>query len=135
MKKLLSLLALTSLMYAEPIDELISSLEKEVLQEDQSFKGFSKTRGEKVFTTAHKGKKGDIISCASCHTNDFTKKGKHHFTGEELPALARSVNPKAFTDVRHVNKWLRRNFKDVYNRLGTPKEKGDVLVYMLSKAR
>jgi len=37
------------------------------------------------------------------------------------------------TSVKEVEKWLRRNFNDVYNREGTAQEKGDVLLYIMSK--
>ncbi len=135
MKLFFGVVVFVSALFAEPIDEFVKSLEQEVQKKQSSFQGFSVQRGEQIFTTEHIGKKGKKISCVSCHTSDFTQKGEHFFTGKAIEPLSRKTNPEAMTDVRNVQKWLRRNFKDVYNRLGTPKEQGDVLVYMLSKAR
>ena len=36
-------------------------------------------------------------------------------------------------DVAEVQKWLRRNFNDVYNREGSALEKGDVLTYLIGQ--
>lgn len=135
MKKLLLITALITATFAEPIDDYLKTLEMETKAMNRNFQGFSIKRGEKIFTTESVGKKGKIISCVSCHGKNFEKEGKHFFTGETVDALSRKTNPKAFTKVRHTKKWLRRNFRDVYNRLGTSQEKGDVLLYLLSKAR
>ncbi|MDX3960423.1 DUF1924 domain-containing protein [Aliarcobacter skirrowii] len=32
-----------------------------------------------------------------------------------------------------MEKWLNRNFNDVYNREGTALEKGDVITYIINK--
>ena len=135
MKQLFLCLIAISFTFAEPIDDFLSKMEAEVKVQQPNFKGFSLERGEKIFTTSNVGKKGEAISCISCHGTDFTKKGKHFFTGKFIDPLSRKANPKAFTNEKHVEKWLKRNFKDVYNRVGTPKEKGDVVTYMLSKSR
>jgi len=50
-----------------------------------------------------------------------------------IEPLSPTTNPQRLTDVKEVTKWLRRNFKDVYNREGTATEKGDVLTYILNK--
>jgi hypothetical protein len=50
--------------------------------------------------------------------------------GKPVDPLAPSVNRKRLTDVQEVEKWLLRNFKQVYNREGTAREKGDALVFI-----
>lgn len=52
---------------------------------------------------------------------------------KKIEPLSTKANPSRLTDVKKVQKWLKRNFNDVYNRVGTAQEKGDVLVYILSK--
>ena len=79
------------------------------------------------------GKKGELISCASCHGTDLNKSNQNYFTGKTIDALSPKVNPKRFTDKTEIEKWLKRNFNDVYNREGTALEKGDVITYIINK--
>ena len=132
--KLIYLLLFTfSLSYASVVTDYLNSLENEVKKENSNFKGFDKKRGEKIFTSKHIGKKGKEISCVSCHTNNFTQNGENIFTGKVIKPLSPKVNPKRFTNLKTIKKWLKRNFKDVYKREGTALEKGDVITYILSK--
>ena len=132
--KLISLLLLTfSLSYASVLTDYLDSLNNEVKKENPDFKGFDKKRGEEIFTSKHIGKKGKEISCVSCHTNNFTQNGENMFTGKMIEPLSPKVNPKRFVKLKTIEKWIRRNFKDVYKREGTPLEKGDVVTYILSK--
>ena len=59
--------------------------------------------------------------------------GKNVFTNKLIEPLSPNKNSARLTNVKDVEKWLRRNFKDVYNREGTAQEKGDVLYYINSK--
>lgn len=111
----------------------IDSLKQEVLKTQKDFTDFSVARGEKIFTTMHIGKKGKEISCASCHNLDLKTKGKNIHTNKVLEPLAPSVNKMRLSDVKDVQKWLRRNFNDVYTKEGTALQKGDVLYYINSK--
>lgn len=111
----------------------IDSLKQEVLKTQKDFTDFSATRGEKIFTTMHIGKKGKEISCTSCHNLDLKTKGKNIYTNKVLEPLAPSVNKMRLSDVKDVQKWLRRNFNDVYTKEGTALQKGDVLYYINSK--
>ena len=115
------------------VNHYIESLHAEAIQEDPGFKGFDAKRGEAIFTSKHIGKKGKEISCATCHTGDLRAKGENVSTGKTIEPLSPAVNPQRLTNVKDVKKWLRRNFKDVYNREGTAQEKGDVLAYIQSK--
>lgn len=84
------------------------------------------TRGRAFFTTRH----ARDLSCASCHGDPPTAPGKHASTGKVIGAMAPAVNPKVFTDTAKVDKWFRRNCKDVLERECSAAEKADVLAYL-----
>lgn len=85
-------------------------------------------RGRVFFTSTH----GAEWSCASCHGQPPTKTGKHANTGKQIDPLAPAFNPQAFTETAKVDKWFRRNCKDVLQRECSPGEKADVMAYLLS---
>lgn len=85
-------------------------------------------RGQTFFTTKHGGE----WSCASCHGTPPTATGKHASTGKSIAPLAPAFNPKAFTETAKVDKWFRRNCKDVLARECSAAEKADVLAYLNS---
>ncbi|AJB45103.1 DUF1924 domain-containing protein [Campylobacter fetus] len=111
----------------------IDSLKAESLKNDENFKDFDAARGEVIFKTKNIGKDNQLLSCESCHGSDLTKSANNVFTNKTLEPLSPNANSSRLTDVKDVQKWLKRNFKDVYQREGTPLEKGDVLYYILSK--
>ncbi len=111
----------------------MKTLEDQAKKENPAFKVFDYKRGEAIFTKENMGKKGKLISCVSCHTNDLTKQGKNEHTGKVIEPLSPSANAKRFVNVKDVKKWLRRNFKDVYVREGSAQEKGDVITYIINK--
>ena len=115
------------------MQEYINGLKIEAKQENSSFVDFSVKEGEKIFSTSHMGKKGEMVSCTSCHNIDLTTMGKNVFTNKLIEPLSPNKNSQRLTNVKDVEKWLKRNFKDVYNREGTTQEKGDVLYYINSK--
>lgn len=92
------------------------------------FAGFSAQRGEQFFKATH----GGDWSCASCHTINPAATGEHAKTGKRIAPLAPAANAERFTRTAKVEKWFRRNCKDVLNRECTPQEKGDVLTYLMS---
>lgn len=83
-------------------------------------------RGQGFFSSKHGGE----WSCASCHGTPPTSTGKHASTGKAIDPLAPAFNPKAFTDAARVEKWFRRNCKDVLSRECSAAEKADVLAYL-----
>lgn len=85
-------------------------------------------KGRVFFNTKHGGE----WSCASCHGTPPTKDGKHANTGKSIAPLAPAFNPKAFTETAKVDKWFRRNCKDVLSRECSAAEKADVLAYLTS---
>lgn len=86
------------------------------------------TRGQAFFVSRHGGE----WSCASCHNQVPTSPGRHAVTGKPLAPLAPAFNPQAFTDQRRVEKWFRRNCKDVLQRECSPSEKADILAWLIS---
>ncbi len=85
-------------------------------------------RGQTFFNARHGGE----WSCASCHGTPPTTQGKHASTGKPIAPLAPAFNPKAFTDTAKIDKWFRRNCKDVLARECSAGEKADVLAYLNS---
>ena len=119
--------------FSAVVDDYLNSLKQEVLQENPKFTGFDAKRGEEIFTSKHIGKKGKEISCTTCHTINLNNSGENTFTGKTIEPLSPKANPKRFTDVKEIEKWMKRNFNDVYNREGTALEKGDVITYIINK--
>ena len=95
-----------------------------------NFAGFSAERGAAFFRT-----KGSDWSCTTCHMADPRQPGRHTVTGKGIEPMAPAVNPRRFTDVAKVEKWFKRNCKDVLDRECTPQEKGDVITYLRSLGR
>ena len=85
-------------------------------------------RGQTFFNATHGGE----WSCASCHGKPPTAEGKHADTGKRIAPLAPAFNPKAFTETAKVDKWLRRNCKDVLSRECSAAEKADVMAFLNS---
>jgi len=89
--------------------------------------GFSADRGRALYE-----RKGKDWSCSSCHTADARRAGEHAVTGKVIRPLAPSANPERFTDAAKVEKWFRRNCRDVLGRECTPREKGDFITWLTS---
>ncbi len=85
-------------------------------------------KGQKFFNMAN----ANDLSCASCHGNPPIQAHRHVSTGKSIAALAPKSNPERLTDSAKIEKWFRRNCKDVLNRECTPPEKADVVAYLRS---
>jgi cytochrome c peroxidase len=129
MRSMLMILLTGAVLSATPSPEVTGYMQQ--LQREAALP-FDAKRGETLFTSEHIGKKGAPISCTSCHALNLTQPGKNAHTGKVIDPLAPRANPQRLTSVKEVKKWLRRNFKDVYNREGTAQEKGDVLTYIMN---
>ena len=84
-------------------------------------------RGRAFFTSRHGGE----WSCSSRHGSPPTKAGKHASTGKLIDPMAPAANPHTFTETAKVDKWFRRNCKDVLQRECSAGEKADVLAYLI----
>jgi hypothetical protein len=91
----------------------------------------SAERGRVFFTSKHGGE----WSCSSCHNAPPTTEGKHASTSKPIAPMAPAFNAKAFTDEAKVDKWFRRNCKDVVSRECSAAEKADVLAYLIAQKR
>lgn len=91
--------------------------------------GFSAQRGRALFSDASRSD----WSCATCHTADPRRDGRHVTTSKSIAPLAPGANPARFTDPAKVEKWFRRNCRDVLRRECTAMEKGDVLTWLLEQ--
>ena len=87
----------------------------------------SASRGQQLFTQRHGGE----WACASCHGDKPLATGRHASTGRAIAPLAPSANAQRFTDAAKVEKWFRRNCKDVLSRECSAAEKADVLAYLM----
>lgn len=94
--------------------------------EKQAGEAASPMRGKAFFNKAHRGD----WSCATCHGSMPTVTGKHIKTGKEILPLAPKANSERFTDAGKVEKWFRRNCRDVLDRECTAIEKADVISFL-----
>ncbi len=123
--------AAPSLVYGDVTSDIIKDYEGQVKKSDKSFAGFSAERGKKFYLAENTTSKGEKLSCATCHTPDPKKSGKTK-AGKPIDPMAVSANSKRYTDKAKVEKWFKRNCKDVYDRECTPLEKGDFITFMKS---
>jgi len=99
--------------------------------QSKSTNQISSARGKQLWQQVFTASKTPVErSCASCHTADPRKSGKHIRTGKTIAALAPSVNHKRLTDTRKIQKWLKRNCLWTLGRECTATENGDLLSYL-----
>ena len=90
--------------------------------------------GARAWTEEHTPAGADSPrSCATCHTADLAKTGKHATTGKPIEPMAVSVNAKRLSDPAKVEKWFGRNCRWTLGRDCTPQEKADFVAYIRSK--
>jgi len=91
----------------------------------------SAARGEKFFFAKVVQPNGEKAGCTSCHTDNPKAVGKTraHKTIEPLAPIA---NRERFTDPAKVEKWFKRNCKDVLERECTVQEKADFVAFLIS---
>ncbi len=106
---------------------LLASLEAEASRESAAPVRASPARGAAFFTA----RRADW-SCASCHTADPRRDGRHAVTGKAILPMAPAFNPARFTERARTDKWFRRNCQDVLGRPCSAAEQADVLAYLLS---
>jgi hypothetical protein len=106
----------------------LRSLEGVARNDNPGFAGFSAQRGAAFFRSQH----GGNWSCATCHTDDPRRGGRHAVTGKAIEPLAPVANASRLSDSAKTEKWFRRNCKDVLKRECSAQEKGDVVAYLIS---
>ncbi len=131
MMRLLALLfVMTTPAWATTPQQILDSLVQEARQTQSGFTA-SVSRGEQFYRAKQTGGK-EADSCASCHTDNPKAEGRHIKTHKAIEALAPSANKQRFTDPAQVEKWFRRNCREVLGRVCTPQEKADFTAYVLS---
>ncbi|HQS99054.1 MAG: hypothetical protein B7Y26_12205 [Hydrogenophilales bacterium 16-64-46] len=90
----------------------------------------SATRGE-AFFHAKITRDGQTESCASCHTDNPKAIGKTR-AHKRIEPLAPVANRDRLTDPAKVEKWFRRNCKDVLARECSAQEKADFVAFLIS---
>jgi cytochrome b len=110
--------------------ELLRDYEAQARRESGAFKGFSAAEGRRIYVTEHV-QDGERVSCSSCHTGDPRQRGRTP-AGKVVEPLAPSANPDRLADRRDVEKWFKRNCKQVIGRECTAEEKGHFVTYLLS---
>lgn len=108
--------------------ELQAALLAEAQQTNPALKTFSAEQGRSFFNASH----GGDWRCSSCHTENPARSGIHIVTRKPIEPLAPAANPARFSDATKVDKWFRRNCKDVLSRACSAEEKGHLLAYLLS---
>lgn len=114
--------------WAEQPQDFLGDFKAQAKQQDPGFTDFDAARGRQFFNSQH----GADWSCSSCHTDNPLSAGKHIVTQKIIEPLAPAINAERFSNPSKVEKWFKRNCKDVVNRECTPQEKGDVLSYLLT---
>lgn len=92
--------------------------------------GASAARGE-AFFHAKNTRDGQTVSCASCHTDNPKATGKTR-ANKAIEPLAPVANRDRLTDPAKVEKWFKRNCKDVLKRECTVQEKADFVAFLIS---
>lgn len=110
--------------------QVLEGLVREARAQQASFSP-SASRGEQFYQARQTGG-GEAESCAACHTRDARAAGQHVRTHKGIEPLAPAANRERFTDPAKVEKWFRRNCKEVLGRVCTPHEKADFAAYVIS---
>ena len=117
--------------WAEQPQDFLTTFAAQAKIDNATFSGFDASRGEQFFKSRH----GGDWSCSTCHTENPSAMGQHTVTKKDIKPMAPVANPERFTNTAKVEKWFKRNCKDVLKRECTDQEKGDVLTYLLSLGR
>ena len=114
-------------------DAILADLAAQAKQADANFSAFSADRGGAFFRATQAGGDPKTPACAACHTENPKMSGQNAKTGKPIDPMAVSASPARFTNKDDVEKWFRRNCKEVLGRECTPLEKGDFITFMASQ--
>ncbi len=126
---ILSLLAVaSSLALAETPKQILDTYTAQAVTEQASFKA-SAERGAAFFAKRFAVSE-QMPACTSCHTDQPANAGKHVVTSKVIQPLSPSANAERLTDPAKVEKWFRRNCKEVLGRECTAPEKADFVAFL-----
>jgi hypothetical protein len=91
----------------------------------------SAARGEQFFHAKVNQPNGEVASCTGCHTDNPKATGKTR-AHKPIEPLAPIANRERLTDPAKVEKWFKRNCKDVLARECSVQEKADFVAFLLS---
>lgn len=89
----------------------------------------SAARGEQFFR-AEVTREGKTESCTDCHTANPKAVGKTR-AHKAIEPLAPVANRERLTDPAKVEKWFRRNCRDVLGRECSAQEKADFVAFLI----
>lgn len=89
----------------------------------------SATRGAEFYARKF-GVSEKMPACAACHTDNPAQPGRHAITGKAIKPMAPVANAERLTDPAKVEKWFRRNCKEVVGRECTAGEKADFVAFL-----
>jgi hypothetical protein len=129
MKKLIPLFTLlvSTSLWAETPAQFIASYSAEATRAQPGFTADA-ARGS-AFASRNWGVSEKLSSCTACHTGNLRNPGQHAVTGKTIAPLSPAANPERFTDPAKVEKWFKRNCKEVVGRACTAAEKADFIAF------
>jgi cytochrome b len=109
--------------------DLLRGWEAQARRERPAFTGFSAEEGKRIYLAEHV-QDGQKVSCSTCHTASPRSQGRSP-VGKVVDPLSPAVNPDRFTNPADVEKWFKRNCKQVLGRECTAEEKGHFTTFVL----
>lgn len=128
----LLLAALAAPALAETPQQLLAGYAAEAAQAAPGFVP-SAERGRQFYLQRH-AVTDKQAGCFSCHTDNPAASGQHVVTAKVIDALAPLPGSERFTHPAKVDKWFRRNCKEVIGRECSAAEKSDFLRYLIAEA-
>jgi cytochrome c peroxidase len=96
-----------------------------------SDKPFSAEAGRQIYLKRRSWQSHNY-ACATCHTDDPKKDGKHIESKKLIKPLAPSANPERFVDIQKIEKSFVEHCMDLYDRDCLAHEKGNFIAYLKS---
>jgi cytochrome c peroxidase len=122
---------LGTILLLAPLSAAAETPQQILAKYQQQAGGASAARGEKLFFAKVTNSKGESVSCTTCHTDNPKAIGKTR-ANKAIDPLAPVANRERFTDPAKVEKWFKRNCRDVLERECTVQEKADFVAFMIS---
>lgn len=130
MKRLLStaLLLASALASAETPRQIMAAYATEAAHAQPGFQAQAARGG--AFYAQRFAVSAKMPACTACHTDDPVRPGRHAVTGKDIRPLAPAANAERFTDPAQVEKWFRRNCREVVGRECSAAEKADFIAFL-----
>ena len=129
-RTLVTLLAVAPAALAGTPADLLGDYETQARRAEAAFVGSSAVRGGELYRRSVTASGRGAGSCASCHSPDPLRPGRHARTGKAIAPLAPAANPDRLTDPAKAEKWFGRNCRDVLGRECTAREKADFVRFL-----